>query len=388
MTDNWETFLQNVSLSLEMTNENAYETHKQLDKQLDKQLTHKQDVISIFDETIVEIQTIQHKSQQLNTEPESYAEHQLYIEKNPTEYKSCPVCMGVMLISTNVFVCQSCGVEELGLSRATEEFSTSANTECNVNENGFMAFKMTGPNSHRNQRSLLKSCANYSKYRKSNILKYMTNCNAQNEEYHIPKNIIQEANDMFDQIKQHGYVYRKDGKKGVLSACIYYRCYANGISKTPTEIARFSGIEEKFHSLGDRILHSLNEAGIISIPVRLNPIADYIHRYLEILNIDKKYSTFCIDLVARAKAKHIHILHDCKHNTKCIGAIYMLITRIKELRSRISKEKIEKECSVSKTTFIRYYLILHKYNKKIKKVFKHHKIPMPLEWKDKQIVKK
>ena len=215
----------------------------------------------------------------------------------------------------------------------------------------------------------------------------MTNWNTQSNKHHVPKNIIREANEMFDQIKRMGYVFRKDGKKGVHGKCIYYRCYANGLSRTPAEIAQLVGVDEKFLSLGDRILHSLNEAGVISIPMRINPIADYIDRYMELLEIDPKYRNFCIDLVKRAQDKHIHILHDSKHNTKCIGAIYMLVMRVKDLRNRITKEKIEQECSVSKTTFIRYYLTLHKYHKKIKKVFKHHGIPMPIEWKPKRSVR-
>ena len=162
---------------------------------------------------------------------------------------------------------------------------------------------------------------------------------------------------------------------------MYYACYNNNISKTPSEIAQFSNIEEKFHSLGDRILHDLNEKGIISIPVKINPIVDYVNRYIELLEIPKKYTSFIIDLIKRADEKKIHILHDSKNNTKCVGCIYMLVERTPELKKRITKDKIEAECGISKTTFIRYYNILCSFYKLIKKVFKKHQIPMKLEWK-------
>jgi transcription initiation factor TFIIIB Brf1 subunit/transcription initiation factor TFIIB len=292
-------------------------------------------------------------------------------------------CGKKLFVSSNILICLSCGVELPNSSNITEEeYSTSALTDCNVNSNGFIAMKMIGKGSYGYQRSMLKTCANYKKYRRLNTLKDMKNWNIHSKKHHIPKNVIKEANDMFAKIKEHGYVFRKDGKKGVLSACLYYACYNNNISKTPSEIAQFSSIEEKFHSLGDRILHDLNERGVIEIPVKINPIADYVDRYMTLLSIPNKYRVFILELISRADKKHIHILHDSKNNTKCVGAIYMLIDRVPELRARITKEQIEVECGISKTTFIRYCNVLCFHYKKLKKIFKRHHISMKAEWRD------
>lgn len=295
------------------------------------------------------------------------------IDKNIIRTHTCKSCG--MDITNNCLTCANCGTEYIDSS-----YSCAAITDCNVNDKGFISMKIVGNNSYGLQRSLLKTCSNYCTYRKVNTLKEMNNWNAQSTK-HIPKNVIDEANEMFATIKKHKYVFRKDGKRGVLSACLYYACYANGISKTPSEIAQFSNIEEKFHSLGDRKLHDLNEKGIISIPIKINPISHYTNRYFELLGINVKYTSFIIDLISTAEKKKIHILHDSKNNTKCVGAIYMLVTRVPELR-HITKDKIEQECSISKTTFIRYYNVLCEYYKKIKMVFKIHKIPMPIIWKD------
>jgi transcription initiation factor TFIIIB Brf1 subunit/transcription initiation factor TFIIB len=279
-----------------------------------------------------------------------------------------------------------------------EEYSTSAVTDCNVNANGFISIKMIGKGSYGYQRSLLKTCANYSKYRKINTLKDMNNWNTQSEKHHIPKNVINEANEMFATIKEKAYkeekdgkdgkkkkkklVFRKDGKKGVQAACAYYACYKNNISKTPAEIAQFCGIEEKFLSIGMRILGDLGEFKVIDIPVKINPISDYTDRYFELLDIPRTYKPFVMALIQRAESQKIHILHDNKNTTKCVGAIYMLVERTPELRKRITKEKIEQECTISKTTFIRYYTILCQYYRKIKKTMKIYGICMPREWKD------
>ncbi len=296
---------------------------------------------------------------------------------------NCTTCNGLLTAQYDILVCNACG-EEYGKSTTVTEddYSTSAITDCNVNSNGFIAFKMKGKGSYGCQKSLLISSANYGKYSKMTAIKDIINLDIHSEKHHIPKNVIRHAIEMFDTIKNHGYVFRNGGKKGVQSACLYYACYAFGIIKTPSEIAQFYGIDEEFHSAGDRILHDLNEKGIISIPTKIKPISQYVDRYMELLGIPTQYKNFIIDLIDRAEKKSLHIRHDSKNNTKSVGAIYMLITRIAKLRNSISQEKIEQECGISKATFLRYYEMLDNNYKKLKKVFKRHSIPMPVKWRD------
>lgn len=297
---------------------------------------------------------------------------------------TCTKCNQKMLLFNNIIKCKQCGKELPNLTHTDENMSISASTNCNVDSKGYSSFKMTGKGSKRNQKSMLKSCATYTNYRKLTTLRHMNNWNNKNIEdpkgIFIPKHVIIQANEEFDKIKRHKCVYRSEGKDGVLSALLYYACYTNNITKTPAEIARFSGIEEKFHSLGDRILHRLHEQGIIEIPVKIYPIPDYVDRYMDLLDINRMYRQFIIDLIARAEAKKIHVLHDSKATTRVIGAIYMLITRIPSL-SHITKEKIETVCDISKSTFLRYYSTIWTFYKKFKKVFKYHRIPMPAAWR-------
>jgi len=291
----------------------------------------------------------------------------------------CTVCGGVLYVSHNHLICKKCGLVIQGTSTLTDEDRSVAPSNTN---DGFIPIRFVGKSSYGHNRNLYKSCANYSQYRKTNTLKEMQNWNSQSKNNKLPKIVIEEANNMFASIKERGHVYRKDVKKGVLSACLYYACYHNGITKTPNEIAQLVKIAEKFHSAGDRILRDLNERGVISLPEKVDPISDYVSRYFELLSIPKIYKQFVIDIIYLADKEKLHILCDSKNNTKCIGAIYLLIERVPELRNNIDKEKIDKECSISRTTFIKYYNMICKYYRKFAHIFCKHKIPMKSSWRE------
>lgn len=295
----------------------------------------------------------------------------------------CPSCKSKLTHNGNKLECGSCGLVIDDSSGMTDEqYTTPSLSDCNVSDKGFMSMKIVGKGAYGNNRSLLKSCAKYDQYRNMTTRKDVHNWNSQSTDKHLPKNVIEEACNMFAKIKAKGYVYRKDVKKGVLSACIYYACYNNGISKTPNEIASLVGIAEKFHSMGDRILRDLNERGVVELPDKIDPVVDYVLRYMEVLGIDKKYKDFVLDIIHVADREKLHVLSDSKNNTKCIGAIYLLIDRVPDLRKTIDKDKIDNDCEISKTTFIKYYNLICKFYRKFVPVFVRHSIPMKIEWKE------
>jgi transcription initiation factor TFIIIB Brf1 subunit/transcription initiation factor TFIIB len=228
----------------------------------------------------------------------------------------------------------------------------------------------------------MKNCANYNSYRKIKSMREMVNWSSHSTTNQFPKNVIKEANEQFAQIRESGVVVRKNVKKGLQGACLYYACYSNGISRTPMEIAKIIDITEKNISNGDRLLRDLNERGIITLPSGLDPAVSYINRYFELLKIDERYKQFVIDIINQFEEDKLHVIYDTKTNTKCIGAIYMLIDRIPELKQRISREKIEEECEISKNTFNKYYNMLCKFYKRFVHIFIQHRIPMKAEWKE------
>jgi transcription initiation factor TFIIIB Brf1 subunit/transcription initiation factor TFIIB len=300
-----------------------------------------------------------------------------------TKQASCDSCGGILRTKDNVMICQACGLEIQGVVVSTQEDeSITTSQDANVNDKGFVSMKIIGKGAYGLNRNLLKNCADYPRYRKMTTLKEMHNWNSQSNGNQLPKNVINEANDMFATIKDHGYVFRKDVKKGVQGACLYYTCHVNGISRTPIEIAKLVGIAEKFLSAGDRYLRDLNERGIINIPSKVDAINSYVNRYFELLKISNKYKPFVLDMIRKADDDRLHVLYDSKSNTKCIGTIYMLIDRIPELRKTIDKERIERECDISKTTFIKYYAMISRYYRRFAHIFALHKIPLKSEWRE------
>jgi transcription initiation factor TFIIIB Brf1 subunit/transcription initiation factor TFIIB len=297
------------------------------------------------------------------------------------KFSLCPVCDVECKVNDGTLYCESCGLERVaGVSKS----GFSSNKDNNTSENSFMSFNIVGKNSYTYQRSFMKTCANYSSFRRNNNRKDLYNYNYQYEGKKIPKNVIKLAIELFSKIKDHNYVFRGNGKKGVLGACLFYSCVMNQITKTPQDIASIMEIEERFLSHGDRIVQELNEKKVISIPTILRPLKDYLDQYFPALKIPDIYKPFVIDIIDKAEKKNIHIQNDSRTTTKCIGAIYLLTTRVPALKS-ITKDKIVKECSISKSTFIRYYNLLCSNYKLLKNVFKHHKIPMPVEWRTKPL---
>ncbi len=296
---------------------------------------------------------------------------------------SCYSCGGILRTKDNVMICQDCGLELQGVVVSTQEDEAVSTAQTsNINDKGFMPMKIVGKGSYGLNRNLLKSCADYPKYRKMTMFKEMQNWNSQSINNRLPRNVLVEANDMFAAIKEHNYVFRKDVKKGVQGACLYYICHINGISRTPMEIAKIVGIAEKFLSAGDRHLRDLNERGIITIPAKIDAINSYVTRYFELLKIPIKYKQFVLDMIQQADKDRLHVQYDSKSNTKCIGTLYMLVERVPELRKVIDKERIERECDISKTTFQKYYAMLCKFYRRFAHIFAKHGIPLKSEWRE------
>ncbi len=296
------------------------------------------------------------------------------------DYKFCPNCKIRGKILESFIICEQCGLEREWQNNG-DNYNASLEKEHNTSQNSHMSFNIIGRGAYCYQRSLLKTCSDYTLYRNNNNKKEITNIIFQYEGSKPPNNAINLAAELFDSIARSGRVYRKNGKKGIMSACLYYACIMQGVARSPKDIVTIMDTEEKFLSQGDRILQEFNELGIISIPSCYEPLDDYLNRFFPTLGIDDKYKPFVVDLIHRVEKKHLHIRKECRTNTKCIGAIYMLTKRVKELR-HIKKETISKECGdISKSTFIKYYNLLCSNYKLIKKSFKRHGIPMPIEWK-------
>jgi hypothetical protein len=313
-------------------------------------------------------------------ETEIFEKKKISKEVEKKDYKLCPECKIPCKIHDTVIICENCGMERVWDCHSHNLYSITIDQNYNTASNSFLSFNIVGNNSYCYNRSFLKTCADYSAYRNNNNKKDIINKIYQYEGNKPPANIINAAADLFDQIKNKGYVYRGDGKLGVIGACLYYASIMNNLTRTPKEISQIMGIDERFLSHGDRVLQELNELGIITIPTNYKPLDDYLKMYMPALNIPDKYKQFIVDVIARAERKHLHIKNESRMTTKCVGCIYLLTRRVPELK-HIKKDTISIECNnISKSTFIRYSTLITDNFRLMKKPFRKHGIPMPVEW--------
>jgi transcription initiation factor TFIIIB Brf1 subunit/transcription initiation factor TFIIB len=292
--------------------------------------------------------------------------------------RTCPTCKTNMAQEINMLVCASCGFSRVNASSCTDEQYTT------TTKNTPMQMRIIGRGSAAyGQKKALLRTSNYTEYRDVISYKNIISINSNSlTNKRLPKNVIDYAHHMFSLVQQHGCVVRMDVKTGVLSSCLYYACYMNNISKTPAEIAAMTNVAERFLSMGERILRDLAERGVLDLPERVNPISDYVSRYMELLTIDKKYLPFVCEIIDQAARHKLHVLSDSRNTTKCIGALYLLIERMPELRKVITDERIIKTCVISKTTYMKYYNILCKYYKLFVPIFVKHRVYMKNSWRD------
>jgi transcription initiation factor TFIIIB Brf1 subunit/transcription initiation factor TFIIB len=299
---------------------------------------------------------------------EDSSEQLQFYEKNMCEFCKIPL---IIDSDCNMF-CNKCGIE------IKDKFGSANDNET---KQPFIQMKINDGNKrNQHQKSLFRSTANYEQYQNKRTLDgFKQVCSQGCNGKYIAPNILNDANKLFQKIRSAKFqVFRKQVKLGIMSACVSYVMAKHGESKPPTEISQQFGIEHKFHSRGDTLIHQMIDQGIIEPNSHSNIIVDYIKMYVELLKIDPKYCKFIFEIIEKAEEKLLHVLFDSKNNTKCIGTIWFLIERLK---LPITKDYIAKVCEISKTTFIKYYTLIVTFYKLFIPIFIKYKIPLKTEWK-------
>ncbi len=342
----------------------------------------------IFEENSKNVEIIKYRIIEtvVDEKPETIQENTGYqrfkVTSKSDKSNICPDCSATTVIDGYYRRCTECGVE-IKISK-----SKIQNPEDGHSMQTFRTWRVVGPNSTSFQRSLLSTCSHYPSYSRHLNSNQLHNINYKNINKALPVNVINTATELFESVRALGIVVRGNGRKGLMGACIFYACRIHEVSKMIKDIAMLLEVNEKYISNKDRMLHAYHEKGLIQLPGNMNPLQDYIKQYLPALGISvEKYGQFIVDLIARAQKKHLHIMCDSRMNTKCVGAIFMLTTRVPELKS-ITREAIHRVCNISKSTFVKYYHLLYDNHAVLKKVFKKHKIPMDPSWKVGTPVKK
>jgi transcription initiation factor TFIIIB Brf1 subunit/transcription initiation factor TFIIB len=296
------------------------------------------------------------------------------------DYKMCTNCNQQGVINETGLLCKNCGFEKPIFIESNDIFSETIINNYNTSSNSYINFTIIGANSYSYNRSFLKTCSDYSIYRNNNNKKEIFNRIYQFGENHPPTNVINATVELFDIIKKKDYLYRGSIKWGVISACLYYMSIEHNVAKTPKEIVKVMQITDKDFGVGEKILLELKELGIIDIKTDYSPINDYLNQFFPRLEIDSKYKKFIINIITRMQKKNCHVGNESRLSTKIIGCIYLLTVHVPELR-HITKESISEECNnITKSTYMRYYDLIIKNHRLVKKCFKYNMIPQPKAW--------
>lgn len=261
----------------------------------------------------------------------------------------------------NKWICSDCGLILPPNFRDTENSNISETAQYTGISNS-AGFRLSGCG--RGGSGMIRTASQNEHYQNARKHTNFLILKETNKTMNLPETIIARANNMFDIIKRHKYVYRAKKKKSIQAAFVYFACFKDGIIRLPSEIAEHFGIENKQISKSLAILYEFHELGIINIEENNDKVKLYVERYFYLLGISQIYLKFVLKLLERIDIENINIKHDCKDHTNIVAAIYFLIQRTPSLRFKISKEDIKKKCRLSESTFERRYKILLKYWRK------------------------
>jgi transcription initiation factor TFIIIB Brf1 subunit/transcription initiation factor TFIIB len=321
----------------------------------------------------------------------------------------CEECGLEMYKLSQEYICDGCGkvdpivggdvdIAERGGAEGVNDYNTSSNSAAPV--------RISGPGSYRYQRKLLSSTSNYKKQQKRNTVDQITNIVYQYDGAKPPPNVIKQAADLYYLVQQH-CIKRGDVRKGTMAACVYRMCIKNGITRKPKEVADIFNIPQNELSNGEKILDKLFANGSLTgslgtltsqnseitdnAAAKVNQfyfkeheeMSSFLSRYFESLGVPELYMHFAQRLI-RFTNKY-RIAESSIMSSKCAGTIYILSIKVPELD--IKRDDIEKACTISKSTFSRFYQAvfnmlestdfrLRKVRSRLRNIFKRGKVPI------------
>lgn len=323
------------------------------------------------------------------------------IKRNNINKKICSDCNIELFKSPRGLECDNCGKIEFELEIETEGSSDISNSY-NTSESSAAPIRISGPNSYLYQKHLIGNTSVYRKTQRKNTSDQINGYVYQYKDSVPPKYIIDKVIELYCNIQKY-CIKRGDVRKGTMAAVAYKLCKVYNIDRKPKEISLIFGIEQSELSNGEKIVDELISSGVIFIKndditgnnnLSINDDNDnkkinaFINRYFEVLKIPidneddipvdrPNYKQFVIRLI-RFTQKY-KIADDSIISSKCAGAIFIMASRRKELS--ISIDQMNKECKISKSTFIRFAKsitdilesdVKNKIQSRLKKIFKTH----------------
>lgn len=309
------------------------------------------------------------------------------ILKEVIDKSVCSDCGIPLTKNMGVYYCEGCGREEEAFD---SEVPIEGNSEYNTSHDSAAPVRISGPGSYQYQKKLISSTSDYKKQQYKNTHNEMKNIVMQYAGCTVPPDVIKEASNMYYRIQQ-SRILRADVRKGTMAACLYKSCQRLDTVRKHKQIAEMFGIQQKDVSTGEKIIDSI----IASADLRKEgdqfcfnenkQIDSFLNRFFESLNIPEVHKEFCRSLI-RFTIKY-RIAENTVISTKCAGVIYILA---KKLDMDISREDIERNCEISKSTFARFQQSVYaemygkdphkeKLRSRLIHIFKKAKIPWQQE---------
>lgn len=293
----------------------------------------------------------------------------------------CEDCCVNLESMEHSFRCPECGIEKKSYEE-TSDYSASVANNYNTNNYSAVAFKVSGIDSYKYNKGLQINGSDYSKTRIRDNIKLLNQCNARSSK-RLPVNLLKEAVEMYNIMQTNAVIYyaegskkkcvfRGNGRKGVLGACLYFVFTRNRITKTNKFLADFLDIEESYISKGRSILKDISRKNIITLPEYHETKKDYIYQHCEGLRIDKKYIICISEIIDASRSTKMRGENNATTISRCAGAIYLLKL---QLDFPFNEVDIHQVCDVTIATFKKFKKHLIVNRKIINKIFKKYGIP-------------
>lgn len=294
----------------------------------------------------------------------------------------CPRCHIEMTKRCNEFslVCPKC---QASVPNGIGEAHTiSAGDNHNTGNNAYMRFKPVGVKNRIFINTMTKCTSENEPYRDQQILQLLKQYNYINQDFKVPLDVLKAAVEMFIKLRDHDYVRRGKTRRGVLGACIYEQCIKYSITKTKAQVARMMQVEENKITFGLEELKSYSKNGIVDVSQNVDPTADYVSQLFEVFDLDQEYRQFVIDLLLRMAHKKVEEVQMCQNQTKVVGAVYFAS---KLLGWGLTHSDIAANCdNISRGTYLAVTNCIQRNEKKLRKTFIRHNMPLPAGWEPKK----
>jgi hypothetical protein len=261
------------------------------------------------------------------------------------------------------YICNKCGnMEELvGNDVNIIKINNSTFTNYNTSNESASPVRVVGPGNYIFQKCLVSS-SDYIKTQGKITFSQMRNIIYQYKGPKPPKNVVNAAAKMYHKKVQPHMIKRGDVRLGTMAACLSRKCEIFELTRKPKEMAAIFGISQSDLSKGDKILDELASKGLITTEKFYHNDGDrvdsFLNIYFESLRIPSNpmYRNFVKNLI-RFTIKY-RIAQSSIISSKCAGAIYIMSACCSNLD--ISRDEIEEECNISKSTFSRFYQAVFK----------------------------